>query len=55
MNEAANKTPDRAGAKRVVAFPKFAKPTVRVTLWEERRRPNEAISATGWRPTVTGW
>ena len=42
MQDADSKALDEAGSKaKVVAFPKFAKPTVRVTLWEERRRPNE--------------
>ena len=39
MSDTANKTAD--GGAKVVAFPKFARPMVRVTLWEERRRPVE--------------
>ena len=30
------------GEPKVLPFPKFPKPTVRVTLWEERGKPNEA-------------
>jgi quercetin dioxygenase-like cupin family protein len=42
MQDLDSKALESEGVKpKVVAFPKFAKPTARVTLWEERRRPDE--------------
>jgi quercetin dioxygenase-like cupin family protein len=56
MREPDNGTPDR-GAK-VVAFPKFVRPTAHVILWESRRRPDEVelrarLAADGYG--VVGW